>query len=206
MRPTIDVTIDASVDQTEARGRTCDVSGRQRLGPRSESAKTTVQSASTCRARGPSRTRVSVRIRAAKSVPARPSRGMNAPWIDRRGPRVVFAVWPCHAEPLKMSSEPASPHANTWPSCSARRSEVDSSGLPDHWCEPGTKRVAPLSGRNSSIIRMKPRSGQSAESLRTSTCSSWAGVHGRNVRARSELNLNGRPMTRQHASSRGGNT
>ena len=50
-----------------------------------------------------------------------------------------------------------------------------SSGAPDHRCEPGTKRVAPLSHRKSSTIRMNPSSGQSAESRRTSTCSSWAG-------------------------------
>ena len=169
-----------------------------------DSAKTIRQSASTCRASGPSRACVSGCMRAAKSVPARPSRGINAPWIDRRGPLDVFAVWPCHADPLKMSSEPARPHANTCPSCSARRSDMVSSGVPDHRCEPGTKRVAPLSGRNSSTIRMKPSSGQSAESRRTSTCSSWAGEPGRSVRACSELSLNGRPMTRQHASSSGG--
>ncbi len=97
-------------------------------------------------------------------------------------------------------------NANTWPSCSARGSERVSSGVPDHWCEPGTKRVAPLSGRNSSTIRMKPSSGQSAESRRTSTCRSPAGTCGRSVRACSELSLNGRPMTRQQASSKGGNT
>lgn len=51
------------------------------------------------------------------------------------------------------------------------------------------KRVAPLSGRNSSNITIKPRSGQSAELRGTSTCSSWAGVCGRRVRAlqRTEL-------------------
>jgi len=34
---------------------------------------------------------------------------------DRRGPLDVFALWPCHADPLKTISEPAGPHAkNPW--------------------------------------------------------------------------------------------
>ena len=45
-----------------------------------------------------------------------------------------------------MSSEPALPHASTCPPCSARRSARAFSGVPDHRCEPGTKRVCSVVG------------------------------------------------------------
>ena len=67
--------------------------GAQSLGqPRTlAGSKTACQSASTYRATGQSRLRVSGCMRDAKSVPARPSRGMNTPWSDRRGPLEVCA-------------------------------------------------------------------------------------------------------------------
>jgi hypothetical protein len=82
---------------------------------------------------------------------------MNAPWMERRTPLEVFAACPCHLEPSKTSSEPASPHACACPSCSAKGSAMVSSGVADHRCDSGTKRVAPLSGRKASIIQMNPK-------------------------------------------------
>src|SRR5437660_4418698 len=59
---------------------------------------------STYRASGLRRARVSGCTRAAKSVPAWPPHGMNAPWSDRRGLSDVFAEWSCHADPSKITS------------------------------------------------------------------------------------------------------
>ena len=81
-----------------------------------------------------------------------------------------------------------------------------SSGTTGQRCEPGMKRVAPLSERNSSTMKMNPRSGQSADSRLTSTCSFWFGIAGRNVREWSDLSLKGWAMTRQQASRSGRNT
>ena len=114
------------------------------------------QSASRYRASGLSHLSVSDCIRAVRAVVESPYRGMNAPWIDRHGSRDTFAVRPCHVEPLKTTSDPAAPQASTCSSCSARTSDLESRGSRDQRCEPGTKRVTPLSGRKASIIRMKP--------------------------------------------------
>ena len=53
--------------------------------------------------------------------------------------------------------------------------------------------MAPLSGVNASIMRMKPSSGQSVESRSTSTWMSSTVDPGRRVRAFNELSLNDGP-------------
>ena len=62
-------------------------------------------------------------------------------------------------------------------------------------CEPGTKRVAPLSSRKSSTMKMKPTIGHPSASDLKSTCRGCACECGRNVRASIELSLKGRPIT-----------
>src|SRR5438046_1612792 len=52
---------------------------------------------------------------------------LTGPWSDRRGPLDALAPWPCLADPLKMTSEPAGPHANACPSCAA--SDMVSAGV-----------------------------------------------------------------------------
>ena len=71
------------------------------------------QTSRTSSASGARRARVAADMRSAKSVAARPSRGMNARCSDRRGASDLFAVCPCHVEPLKIRSEPAGPQAST---------------------------------------------------------------------------------------------
>src|SRR5664280_3805302 len=66
-----------------------------------------------------------------------------------------------------------------------------SAGTVDHLCEPGTKRAAPLSLRNSSTIRMKPTIGHPSPSRLKSKWSACAFDRGRKVLASIVLSLNG---------------
>src|SRR4051794_15421435 len=81
----------------------------------------------------------------------------------------------------------------------------DHTGSPQRW-EPAIKRVAPLSGVNASIMKMKPSNGQSVELRSTSAWMSSTADPGRNARACSELSLKVRPTVRTAASSSGGYT
>ena len=69
----------------------------------------------------------------------------------------------------ELGSLPAGPHAITSPSYSAVASFITSPGTLVDRCEPGTKRVAPLSLRNSSTMMMKPTIGQPSASRLKST-------------------------------------
>ena len=143
------------------------------------------------------RCRVSGRMRAAWSIAAVASRGMKAPWIDRRAAqtcsprgRATSAV-----EDQDRQRTAAREDLGRLPSGSPGRSPGD---CPGRW-DPGTNRVAPLSGLNTSIMTMKPRSGHPSASHCTSTWSGCAGAPGSSVLASIVLSLTGRPMTSQQA-------
>src|SRR6266436_2519831 len=124
--------------------------------------------------------------------------------MDRRESGVTLAVCPCQIAPLKMIIVPRSPQPKTSPEYFARASDNRSHGRWVQLCDVGTKRVAPLSSRNESIMRMDPSKGASSEPRAKSACSSCGGVPPLRVLAKNELSLNGSPMMWLQASRRGG--
>src|SRR6476660_4877996 len=117
----------------------------------------------TSRAVALSRANVLGCIRARKSVAARPLLGMNVPCIDRRPADEMFAVYPCQVDASNRINEPAGPHVITSSGCGAAQSASTCAGVSVQRCEPGTKRVAPLSGRKSSTIRITPSMGHASD-------------------------------------------
>ena len=87
--------------------------------------------------------------------------------ILQRGPPDTLAVWPCHADPLKTRKRAGryrrrGPVPSPWP---ALRSAFNVLWVVFRPSMRARARIAwrPLSGRNSSTIRMNPASGQSTE-------------------------------------------
>src|SRR5215468_11595766 len=109
--------------------------------------------------------------------------------MDRRAFREIFAVWPCQIAPLKMIIVPRSPQAKTSPGYFSRASESRSHGRWAQLCDVGTKRVAPFSSRNESIMRMNPTKGASSEPRGKSACSCSEDALGLRVLAKHELSL-----------------
>lgn len=101
-------------------------------------------------------------------------------------------MWPCHVEALKRMTDPAGPHARTSSACGAYGSGSTAAGASCRRSEPGMYRVAPLSARNSSTMRMRPSMGHASDVGGTSTCNSWAGACGCSVRAWKALSRTGR--------------